>query len=51
MIAAGVRFYDASVDRKGFTFDQSLRPCNASHHGLEYLAKEIAVAEPAVAIG
>jgi hypothetical protein len=49
MIAAGVGFHDACVDRKGFTFDQTgihARP----HHRLEYLAEQIAVAEPTVAI-
>jgi hypothetical protein len=49
MIAAGVRFHDAGIDRKGFTFDQArIHAC--PHHRLEYLAEQIAIAEPAAAI-
>ena len=50
MITAGIRFHDAGIDGEGFTFDQT-RVHARSHHCLEYLAKEITVAEPAVAIG
>ena len=49
MITAGVRFHDAGIDREGFTLDQTgvhARP----HHRLEYLAEQVAVAEPAVTI-
>ena len=37
MIAAGVRFDDAGIDRKGFTFDQT-RVHARPHYRLEYLA-------------
>ena len=49
MITAGVRFHDAGIDREGFTLDQTgvhARP----HHRLEYLAEQVAIAEPAVTI-
>src|SRR5258705_11197442 len=50
MITAGIRFYDAGIDGERFTLDQT-RVHARSHHCLEYLAKQIAVAKPAVAIG
>ena len=50
MIAAGIRFHDAGIDGERFTLDQA-RVHARSHYRLEYLAKQIAVAEPAVAIG
>src|ERR1700676_1526538 len=49
MITAGVRFHAAGIDREGFTLDQTgvhARP----HHRLEYLAEQVAIAEPAVTI-
>ena len=51
MITAGIRFHDAGIDGESFTLEPRAFVHARSHHGLEYLAKEIAVAEPAVAIG
>jgi hypothetical protein len=49
MITAGVSLHDTGIDRKGFPPDQTgvhARP----HHRVKYLAEQIAVAEPTVAI-
>jgi hypothetical protein len=49
MIAAGVGFHDACIDREGFTLDQTGVHAGP-HHRLEYLPEQIAVTEPAVSI-
>src|SRR5271169_1494341 len=49
MITAGVRFHDTGIDRKSFTLDQTGVHAR-SHHRLEYLAEQVAIAEPAVTI-
>jgi hypothetical protein len=49
MITTGVSFNDACIDGKALALDET-RVHARPHHRLEYLAQEVAVAEPAVAI-
>ena len=49
VIAAGIRLHDAGIDCKAFALDQT-RIHTGSHHRLEHMTQDVAVAEAAMTI-
>ena len=49
MIAAGIRFHDAGIDREAFALHQACSHARPDNR-LEQLPEDVAIAEPSVAI-